>query len=355
LLAAPQVHGPELTHDDVMTTRPPSPSPPRPGLSWDASGLLLGAVYALPAAVLVFNDVSRGLALAVGTIPAAVAGLAPTRRARRKTAVLGVFVGVPILLGSALAAVPWLAVVALFFLAIGAVVLARRSGPLGMVVLNLGVPMVAVGFSYDDIGTGATLALVMVAGSAYACLVSLLWPESPVPTESAQPHASPPPLAYGVRLGLAGATAAAIGFGLDLDHVGWACVAALIVMRPSAEMQELRSVGRLLSVLAGALVGVAVARTEPPTIVYAVVILAAVAVLAATRASRWYITPAFTTLLVFLLLLYADPASAPHRLNERVAETAVGVGLAYLFGLVLPRLAAHWRGADRPAAADRAL
>jgi hypothetical protein len=308
-------------------------------------------VYALPAAIVVFNDIPRGLALAVGTIPAAIAGLAPTRRARRKTAFLGVFVGVPILLGSALAAVPWLAVVALFFLAVGAVMLARRSGPLGLVALNLGVPMVAVGFSYDEISTGITLALVMVVGSISACLLSLLWPEFPAPTPSPQPRPLPPSLAYGVRLGLAGATAAAIGFGLDLEHVGWACLAALIVMRPSAEMQQLRSVGRLLSVITGAFVGVAIARVEPPTITYAVVIVGAVALLAATRASRWYVTPAFTTLLVFLLLLYSDPASAAHRLNERVVETAVGVGLAYLFGLVLPRLSTHWRGAGPAGAA----
>jgi uncharacterized membrane protein YccC len=113
-------------------------------------------------------------------------------------------------------------------------------------------------------------------------------------------------------------------------------------------MQKLRSVGRLLSVLAGALAGIAIARTEPPTIVYTIVILAAVALLAATHSSRWYITPAFTTLLVFLLLLYSDPASAPHRFGERVAETALGVGLAYLFGLALPRLAAHGRSAAVP-------
>ena len=337
-----------------MTTRRASSLPAGPGVSWDSARLFLGAADALPAALLVFNDIPRGLALAVGTIPATTAGLAPTRRARRNTAFLGVFVGVPILLGSTLATVPWLAVVAMFFVAVAAVAIARRPGPVGSVVLNLGVPMVAVGFSYDHIADGAALALIMVAGSLYACLVSLLWPEYNVATTTVPPPWSPPPLAYGVHLGLAGATAAAIGFGFDLDHVGWACLAALIVMRPSAEMQQLRSVGRLVSVIIGAFVGVAIARVEPPAIIYAVVIIGAVALLAATRTSRWYITPAFTTLLVFLLLLYSDPASAPHRLKERIAETALGVGLAYLFGLLLPRLSTHWPGTAPPSAAGPA-
>ena len=53
-------------------------------------------------------------------------------------------------------------------------------------------------------------------------------------------------LDYGVRLGLAGAVCAAIGFALDLEHVGWAVTAALIVMRPSPEAAA-AAVGRSAS------------------------------------------------------------------------------------------------------------
>jgi hypothetical protein len=65
--------------------------------------------------------------------------------------------------------------------------------------------------------------------------------------------------------------------------------------------------------------------------------------LSRSRASRWYVTPAFTTFLVFLLLLYAVPATAGSRLTERIAETALGVGIAYVFGLAVPATAAFWR------------
>jgi hypothetical protein len=50
------------------------------------------------------------------------------------------------------------------------------------------------------------------------------------------------------------------------------------------------------------------------------------------------VTSAFTTFLVFLLLLYSDPHEAGSRFTERVGETLLGVGLAYAFGLALPRL-----------------
>jgi hypothetical protein len=88
-------------------------------------------------------------------------------------------------------------------------------------------------------------------------------------------------------------------------------------MRPAAEMQRLRSVGRILAGAGG------------------------------THRSRWYVTSAFTTFLVFLLLLYSDPQDAASRFNERVLETLLGVGIAYVYGLGLPWLVRR-RQAGRP-------
>ena len=68
---------------------------------------------------------------------------------------------------------------------------------------------------------------------------------------------------------------------------------------------------------------------------------APVVLAAATRGSHWYVMPAFTTFLVMLLLLYADPTAASVRFTERVTETLIGVGLAFIFGLALPALAQH--------------
>jgi hypothetical protein len=62
-----------------------------------------------------------------------------------------------------------------------------------------------------------------------------------------------------------------------------------------------------------------------------------------TSGRRWYIAPAFTTSLVFLMLLYAEPENAAHRFNERMLETMLGVGLAYFYGLAVPKLFAQWR------------
>jgi hypothetical protein len=304
----------------------------------------------LPAAVVVASDRSRGLALAVGVVPAATVGLMPRRRERLAVIVLGTSIGVPMFLGSLLASVPVLAVVAIVVLGVGAALLAARFR-LGQVAMTLSLPMVGVGLSYSGFDKGAEAAALMVLGSLFACAVSMLWPERVPTTSQTDTHASSSPtLGYGLRLGAAGATAAAIGFLLGLEHVGWACAAALLVMRPAPEMQRLRSVGRVLSVAVGALMAIGLVRADPTGAVYSLATIVAVAAAGATHRSRWYVTPAFTTFLVFLLLLYSRPQDAASRFNERVWETLLGVGLAYVFGLGLPALARRRRTRDAAAA-----
>ena len=322
---------------------------PAVGILWNWQAAALGALYALPAGVVVLSDRSRGLALAVGVLPAAIVGLMPSRRDRLAIPVLGTSIGVPMFIGGLLAEVPVLAVVAIAALGIGSALLAARVR-LGQVAMTLSLPMVGVGLSYPNLGKAAGVAGLMVLGSLFACFVSMFWPEH-APASSS--HAAPAPgsaeptLGYGIRLGAAGATAAALGFLLDLEHVGWACAAALLVMRPGAEMQRLRSVGRVIAVAVGALAAIALVKAGPPPGVYSAAAIVAVAGAGGTHRSRWYVTPAFTTFLVFLLLLYSRPSDAASRFNERLLETLLGVGLAYLFGLALPALTRRVRTGER--------
>ena len=131
---------------------------------WDWTVAALSSVYTLPAAGVALSDPQNGLALAVGVLPAAIAGLLPR-------------------------------------------------------------PMFGVGLSYSDIGKAAGLAGLMVLGSVCACLVSA----------------------------------------------------------------------------------------------------------------------AFSTFLVFLLLLQSNPQTAAKHFDERVLETLLGVGIAYFYGLALPALARQRR------------
>jgi hypothetical protein len=334
--------------DDDRPPADPAPPSSRPRatrlLVWSWPSAALGAVYGLPGAALAPAHVRPGLALAVGVLPAAIAGLAATRRARVSVLVLGVATGLSIFCGGVLAGTPVLAVAAIGLLGIATALLAARSRA-GQIGMTLTLPLVGIGFSYSDVDVAAGTTALMVAGSLYAFVVLMIWPETAPAGTAPGSAAVTPTLGYGVRLGAAGATAAAIGFALELEHVGWACAAALLVMRPAAEMQRLRSVGRIGAVSAGALAAVALVhldrrhsstvsrrsqpsqRRPPP------------------HRSRWYVTPAFTTFLVFLLLLYADPDTAGSRLTERIGETALGIAIAWAFGLVLPATAPSRRRA----------
>ncbi len=215
----------------------------------------------------------------------------------------------------------------------------RPTGKLGQIALGLCVPLIGIGLSYQDLREAAGIAVLMLLGSIYACLVSLAWPTR----LATEPPTAPTPtgrqmLGYGVRLGLAGSLAAAIGFALHLDHVGWACGAALLVMRPAPEMLRMRGVDRVGSVLIGAAAGGALMLLDPSNTVLAVALFSALVALAATQSSHRYITGLFTTFIVFLLLLLNSPDQAPARFLERMTETVLGVTIALIFGLLVPAL-----------------
>jgi uncharacterized membrane protein YccC len=203
--------------------------------------------------------------------------------------------------------------------------------------MALAVPMVGGGLSFDGVRSAVHLAVLMAIGSLTGWLLALCWPERTAVRPATQaPVAKAALVEYGIRLGLAGATCAGLGFALDLDHKGWATAACLLVMRPSAEMTRLRAAGRIIAVTTGALAACVVAVAGAPAGVLAVIIVADLTALAATRASRWYVTGGFTTFIVISLLIYGAPGGAQSRFNERVLETLLGVAVAAIFGVAIP-------------------
>lgn len=310
-------------------------------IRWSWSGAVRGLLLAIPATVVAVGDPADAALLAIGVVPAACVPLPPRRRDRVKPAVLGVLLGLALFVGGVLALWPPLAVVGIFGLAVGASRLAAGR-PLGMVALTLLLPLVGIGFSFSDARTAAELALVISLGSVYALVVSLLWPAAPAPTRPAAPL---PPRAVMVRFGYlagtAGAICAAVGFALDLEHVGWATGAALLVMRPATRVQQSRSIGRVVDVVLGATLAIVLVNVDPPGGAYAVAMAVAVMGATATVGSRWYVLPAFTTFLVFLMLLVNSPDDAASRFWERALETALGVGVAAVVGLLVPALLAR--------------
>ncbi|HEY5855718.1 MAG TPA: FUSC family protein [Aldersonia sp.] len=313
-----------------------------PAVAWSWAHLLVGAVYALPAAVACLYDPEIGIPFAVGVLPAALIGIAPQRRRRIAILIVGVLAGASLFLGGVLAHFPVVVTsVLLVGVVVGAALLASVV-PAGRVVLVLCAPLVGAGLSYTDYASSAGTLLLLSLGAAYAWLVALLWPQR----GAAQPAAPALPprsvmLDYGIRMGVAAGLVYAIAAALDLDHPGWAPAACLLVARPQLDLLQTRGVGRVLSVVVGALAAPLLLRTDPADYVFAIVAVVVLAAATATEGSRWYITSAFTTFLVFLMLLNGHPEDTASKFDERVGETVLGVAAAFLFGWAVPVLRAR--------------
>jgi uncharacterized membrane protein YccC len=185
---------------------------------------------------------------------------------------------------------------------------------------------------------GIALAGVFLAGSAWATLVTCLWPER-------EPHAPAPPAParaavdmrmYAALVGAAAGVGLALGYLLDLYHVAWAAAAALFVMRPDPHLLASRTLGRVLATFAGVAAAGLLIRRGPSEVVLAVVTVAGVAAVVAVRSSRWYVTSAGTGLLVLLASGVASRDEFAISFVERLGETALGAGLALLFGVAVP-------------------
>ncbi|WP_270365082.1 FUSC family protein [Microbacterium algeriense] len=324
---------------------------PDGGITWRWSRFGLGAAYAVPAVVVAAWSPTLGLAVAVGVLPAAAFGLPPRRPGRAVIPVVGALSALGLLLGSLVASTPVIAVVAVFALAVAASITAT-SGRLAQLFLLLGLPMFGIGLSFPWGAAVLALAGCMAAGSLYAWLVALAWPERTSPALSPAPvPRGRAMVVYGVLLGTAAATAAAVGFALGLEHVGWATGAVLLVMRPVRGQLILRSAGRAISVMLGALAAACFALVGPGPLLNAALILLVVGALSATQESRWYIAPGFTTFLALTLILSTSSSSPSQRFVERSVETLLGVALALFFGALVPAalsFAARRRGRTCP-------
>ncbi len=313
--------------------------PGQPAVAWSWSHAQAGGVFALPSAVGCLIDPQLGIPLAVGVLPAAMIGIPGPRRKRLSILIVGSLVGLSLFIGGALAHLPTYGTALLLIATVLGAALLAAVVPAGRLVLSLCAPLVGAGLSYDDWATSATTMVLLVAGAAYAWLVALLWPARTAPE---RPHAPLPPrsamIDYGVRMGLAAAMVYLIAAGVGLDHPGWAPAACLLVARPQLDLLQSRGVGRVLSVVVGALAAGLLLHLSPPSVVYALVAVAVLSAAAGTVGSRWYITSAFTTLLVFVMLLNGHLDEGPSKFDERVGETVLGVAAAYLFGWAIPVL-----------------
>lgn len=304
----------------------------RGGIAWNWRFAGFGAAMGLVAVVMVFaGEVLTGTYLLIGSVPAAVVGLAPQRDARRPVLIVGVLFGVSILLVSILAVWVPLAVVGMFVVGYLAAQVAAWK-PAGVVALSVILPLTAIGLTYQGIADSAKVAGLMILGAIGSYIWALVLPEyeGDVPQ---QPQMTPAEAKrYGLVLGVAGAVSTLVAFALDVDFVGWLVGSTLLVIRPTWDLLSARGIGRVISVIVGGVAAALLLLADLPTPAIAIVLWLVLVTMAATSASRWYVTPAFTSFLILWALLYgqAERNGVKVKLDERVVDTVIGVAVAYL-------------------------
>src|SRR3954453_11182754 len=155
---------------------------PMRNVAWDWRNAAFGAVISsVGAIVIALGHIETGLGLLIGAIPAAILGLPPRRRDRRRVLVVGILFGASQMFGSILTQWTPGAVVGMFFLGVGAALLTTRSA-IGWVVLTLCLPLAGIGLTYVGLAESAGVSFLFILGSAIAFVGALCFPEREAPS-----------------------------------------------------------------------------------------------------------------------------------------------------------------------------
>jgi uncharacterized membrane protein YccC len=162
-----------------------------------------------------------------------------------------------------------------------------------------------------------------------------------------------PPLRHAIRAALAIATAYGISLALPWGtHAYWILLTIVVVLRGSLAQTIERRNSRVAGTLLGSIVAGVLLSLHAPIAVLMTLATLAQGVAHAFAIKRYLVTAVAATVLALLQahLLNAD-TSAAFEAFERIADTLLGVGVAWAFSYVLPA----WERTQIPALIERAL
>jgi len=142
-----------------------------------------------------------------------------------------------------------------------------------------------------------------------------------------------------MRHALRSAIALALAYGLGASlpwaaHPFWLMLSVAVVLRGNLEQTLARRNERIIGTVLGCLLVLLLAHVEwVPAL--SVIFIAAVGTAHAYVNRRYRVAATAATLMALLQPLMLDPTSSPF-IGERLADTFIGAGLAWLFSFVLP-------------------
>ncbi|WP_114973944.1 FUSC family protein [Rhodoferax ferrireducens] len=162
-----------------------------------------------------------------------------------------------------------------------------------------------------------------------------------------------PPLRHAIRAALAIGTAYAISLALPWGtHDYWILLTIVVVLRGSLAQTLERRNSRVLGTLMGCVLAGALLSAHVPLLALLVILTLAQAVAHAFAIKRYLVTAVAATVLGLLQTHLLNAGTSPaFDVLERVADTLIGVTLAWAFSYVLP----SWERSQIPALVARAL
>jgi len=214
-----------------------------------------------------------------------------------------------------------------------------------------------VGYIHEEVGRLAALA----RGEAQPDLafIRTLWQAFVSPTAwSWRPFTTlwrwdAPPLRHAIRAALAIGTGQAISLALPWGtHDYWILLTIVVVLRGSLSQTLERRNSRVAGTLLGCLLAAAILSAHAPLVVLLLVVTLAQGIAHAFAIRRYLVTAVAATVLALLQAHLLNASINPtFEVAERIADTLIGVALAWAFSYVLP----SWERTQLPALVARVL
>lgn len=162
-----------------------------------------------------------------------------------------------------------------------------------------------------------------------------------------------PPLRHAIRAALAIGTGQAISLALPWGtHDYWILLTIVVVLRGSLAQTLERRNSRVAGTLLGCLLASAILSAHPPLVVLVLTVTLAQGIAHAFAIKRYLVTAVAATVLALLQAHLLNASVNPSfEVAERIADTLIGVGIAWAFSYVLP----SWERTQLPSLVARVL
>ena len=308
----------------------------------DKPELIRGIVCFLPVVILLLiGETTFGLLMTPSILSIALLGAeSEIKKARIRLLTTAAVGPVILILGSILGVS---AIAAIVGLGVGSFFAGRYGAKthFGKFLPFLLLPLFTVGISLQP-QFAVGIAPILLAGSLWAALVTIIWPLSSsfASSSSATPLCRPDDSAlklYAIKLGIGVSIATLLVYVLNFQHVGWAPTAVAIILRPQQDLIKRRGLGRMAGTFLGILIAWLLYNIFIHGLVRAAIIGGLGALSISYRRTVLSSLPIGSTAAIILLLAISEPTLFSVQGLLRLIDNVIAFGIIVSLELILQK------------------